>query len=224
MRGARISIIGIALLLLMSVSAVNCQNGPSQNVSDQKIISDLNDMRLKLLTVLDATIPVKDHFDKTGSTLNSVNKAAGKINTYMDKNGKVLAEMMDSSNILLNDTFEDPSTNIVLDTDYAINREPLCSTLTDTKNQEQLKVCDRCNVTSVWQNQTVWDLKTGNVLVVKSDCSGNITESALQKRQGLPPAAPVQAEQGNPLGTSLNPIPIPVIVVTQCANTGQSEV
>ena len=85
MRGARISIIGIALLLLIGVSAVNCQNGPSQNVSDQKIISDLNDMRLKLLTVLDATIPVKDHFDKTGSTLNSVNKAAGKINTYMDK-------------------------------------------------------------------------------------------------------------------------------------------
>ena len=217
MRGARISIIGIVLLLLMSVSAVNCQNGPSQNVSDQKIISDLNDMRLKLLTVLDATIPVKDHFDKTGSTLNSVNKAAGKINTYMDKNGKVLAEMMDSSNILLNDTFEDPSTKIVLDTDYAINREPLCSTLTDTKNQEQLKVCDRCNETSVWQNQTVWDLKTGNVLVVKLNCSGSMTESALQKRLGLPPATPVQAEQGNPLGTSLNP-------TVFCPNTGQFEV
>ena len=224
MRGARISIIGIALLLLMSVSAVNCQNGPSQNVSDQKIISDLNDMRLKLLTILDATIPVKDQFDKTGSTLNSVNKAAGKINTYMDKNGKVLAEMMDSRNILLNDTFEDPSTNIVLDTDYAINREPLCSTLIDTKNQKQLKVCDRCNETGVWQNQTVWDLKTGNVLIVKLNCSGSITESALQKRQGLPPATPVQAEQGNPLGTSLNPNVEPPVVVTQCANTGQSEV
>ena len=199
MRGARICIIGITLLVLMSVSAVNCQNGPSQNVSDQKIIEDLNNMRLRLLTVLDATIPVKDHFDKTGSTFNSVNKAAGKINTYKDKNGRVLAEMMDSSNILLKDTFEDPATNIVLDTDYVVYREPLCCTLIDTKNQEQLKVCYRCNETRVWQNQTiwsgvwmnqtVWDLKTGNMLIVKLNCCGNITESALQKRQGLDPGA-----------------------------------
>ena len=208
MRGARICIIGIALLVLMSVSAVNCQNGTSQNVtdknvsnqnvSDQKIIDDLNNMRLRLLTILDATIPVKDHFDKAGSTLSSVNKAAGKISTFKDKNSKVLVEMTDSSNILLNDTFQDPSTKIVLDTDYVVYREPLCCTLIDTKNLEQLKVCYRCNETrvmdnktiwqsGVWQNQTVWDLKTGNMLLVKVNCCGNTTESALQKRQGLPP-------------------------------------
>jgi hypothetical protein len=216
MRGARICIIGITLLVLMSVSAVNCQNGTSKNVtdkdvSDQKLIDDLNNMRLRLLTILDATIPVKDNFDKAGSTLNSVNKAAGKINTYKDKNGRILAEMMDSRNVLLNDTFEDPATNIVLNTDYVIYKEPLCYNLTDTMNMEQLKVCYRCNETRVWQNhtiwqsgvwmnQTVWDLKTGNVLIVKLNCCGNTTESALSYKSGLP---------GN---------------VTYCFNTHQFEV
>jgi hypothetical protein len=37
MGGARICIIGIALLVLMSVSAVNCQNGPSQSIFEYKV-------------------------------------------------------------------------------------------------------------------------------------------------------------------------------------------
>jgi hypothetical protein len=217
MNGVRIEVISILLLmLLMSISAVTCQNASSQNVSDQKVIDDLNSMRLRLLTILDATIPEKDHFDKTGSVQNTVNIAAGKIITYKDKNGRVLVEMIDNRDELLNDTFQDPSTNLVLDTEYAAYKWPLCCTLVDTKNQEQLKVCYRCNDSQVWQNQTVWDLKTGNILTVKQNCCCDITESALQKRPGLPPKAvdPSSLISSSPLTP----------FATYCTITGQFEV
>lgn len=217
MKAVRIEVIGIVLLvLLMSIFGANCQNASGQNVSDQKVIEDLNNMRLRLLTILDATIPEKDHFDKVGSIQNTVNIAAGKIITYKDKNGRILVEMIDNRNELLNDTFQDPSTNLVLDTEYAAYKWPLCCTLVDTKNQEQLNVCYRCNDSQVWQNQTVWDLKTGNILMVKQNCCCDITESALQKRPGLPP------EAVNP--SSLISSPPSTLFPAYCPVTGQFEV
>lgn len=48
MKAVRIGVIGIVLLvLLMSIFGANCQNASGQNVSDQKVIEDLNNMRLR---------------------------------------------------------------------------------------------------------------------------------------------------------------------------------
>lgn len=172
----------ILLMLLMNVSVVYSQ-------SDQAIIDELLQKRNRLIAEMNAEIFVKEAFDKAGATKELT--TTEKIFTGMD--GKVLKEVYDSNGNLLMDDFTNPEHNMTLSTNYTINMGVICRTLLNYEQQDKLRVCNPCPIIALqnnstlviqaetltygsYQDQTVWDLITGNILRIKVDCCGNIRE------------------------------------------------
>ena len=153
----------VLLMLLLSISTAYCQQA---SASDQQIIDNLSQLRMELLQKLVATIPVKFHFsmNEAAAVQNCNNKGGLRFCTYTFKTGEVLSETTNERGYLINDSFQDPSSHIVLNTEYTIYNRPICFTLIDTLEQVGIKVCNPCNNNTIsisWTNQTILDYKTG---------------------------------------------------------------
>jgi hypothetical protein len=90
-----------------------------------------------------ATIPAKFHFsmNEAAAVQNCNNKGGLKFCIHTFKTGEVLSETTNERGYLINDSFQDPSSHIVLNTEYTIYNRPICYTLIDTL--EQTRGCDR---------------------------------------------------------------------------------
>lgn len=199
MKALRIGIIGMVLLmLLLSISAVYSQQ---TNGSDQTLINSLDQLRVEMLQKLCAIIPVKEHFasiEATGAKSCAQNGVL-KSCTYTFSTGQVLSETKDASGYLVNDSFQDPINHLVLNTEYTLYNRPLCYTLIDTLKLVVLKVCYACgnNTTCMctsWQNQTLRNYTSGDTLLVKANCCGNIIKMSYEKDPGMAFARKVSGE------------------------------
>ncbi len=162
----------VLLMLLLSISPVYSQQA---SASDQQVINNLSQLRTELLQKLVATIPAKFHFsmNEAAAVQSCNNKGGLRFCTYTFKTGEVLSETTNQRGYLINDSFQDPSSHIVLNTEYTLYNRPLCYTLIDTLEQVGIKVCNPCNNNTVsisWTNQTVRDYKTGDTLILTLNC------------------------------------------------------
>jgi hypothetical protein len=175
-------------MLLLSISTVYSQQA---NASDKPVVNNLNQLRTELLQKLVATIPVKFHFsmNEAAAVQNCNNKGGLKFCTYTFKTGEVLSETTNERGYLINDSFQDPSSHIVLNTEYTIYNRPICFTLIDTLEQVGIKVCNPCNNNTIsisWTNQTVRDYKTGDTLILTLNCcSCDPINAAYEKLPGM---------------------------------------
>jgi hypothetical protein len=173
MKNTRTGLLCIVLLmLLLSISTVYSQQA---SASDKQVVNNLSQLRMELLQKLVATIPVKFHFsmNEAAAVQNCKNKGGLKFCTYTFKTGEVLSETTNERGYLINDSFQDPSSHIVLNTEYTLYNRPLCFTLIDTLEQVGIKVCNPCNnntISTSWTNQTVRDYKTGDTLILTFNC------------------------------------------------------
>lgn len=170
----------IFVMMLMSISVVYSQD-------DQAIIAGLLEKRNRLTAEMNAEILVKDAFNKAGTGVSKGACSATEC-TWTGANGKVLKEIYDGSGNLISDVFTDPEFQMVLTTNYTVNRGIICRTLLNEKEEDKLKLCNPCpmerleNLTIMqdtqqywaFQDQWVWDLKKNYLLRLKVNCCGVI--------------------------------------------------